>query len=244
VLLENDLVVNNKKTVTMSFQSSHSKASLKPDIFFQNFKIEYKPKVKFLGIHIMDNLNWHTHIKFLCSSLSKTYYMIKALKHTVSNYVLWNIYFAHLQSKMRYCIIMWGGAKECIKILRLQKKVIRMMIGLKTPESCKHKFKELRILTVISLYVLEVLCYTKKHGGSIMQNSVIHEHNTRRKNDLHVQPCRISSFQKSVINIGIKLFNHLSTELKQIDEFNQFRKEVKLFLLNKPLYTLEEYFDW
>ena len=34
-------------------------------------------------------------------------------------------------------------------------------------------------------------------------------------------------FQKSVINMGIKLFNHLSTELKQIDEFNQFRKEVK-----------------
>jgi len=55
--LENDLVVNNKKTVAMSFQSIHSKASLKPDIFFQNFKIEYKPKVKFLGIHIMDNLN-------------------------------------------------------------------------------------------------------------------------------------------------------------------------------------------
>ena len=49
---------------------------------------------------------------------------------------------------------------------------------------------------------------------------------------------------RKVINMGIKLFNHLSTELKPIDEFHQFRKEVKLFLLNKPLYTLEEYFDW
>jgi len=36
-LLENDLVVNNTKTVAMSFHSSHSKASLKPNIFF--FKI-------------------------------------------------------------------------------------------------------------------------------------------------------------------------------------------------------------
>jgi len=51
------------------------------------------------------------------------------------------------------------------------------------------------------------------------------------------------SFKKSVINMGIKLFNHLSTELKQLDDFNQFRKEVKKFLWNKPLYTLEEYFD-
>ena len=72
---------------------------------------------------------------------------------------------------------------------------------------------------------------------------MIREHNTRRKNDLHIQPCRTSSFQKSVINMGIKLFNHLSTELKQLDDFNQFIKEVKKFLWNKPLYTLEEYFD-
>ena len=87
-LLENDLVVNNTKTVALSFHSSHSKATLKPNIFFQNLKIEYKPEVTSLGIHIMENLNWHAHIKFLCSSLSKTYYMIKVLKHTVSNYVL------------------------------------------------------------------------------------------------------------------------------------------------------------
>jgi hypothetical protein len=57
--------------------------------------------------------------------------MIKALKHTVSNYMLWNIYFVHFQSKMRYGIVAWGGSRESIKILRLQKKVVRMIIGMK-----------------------------------------------------------------------------------------------------------------
>ena len=169
--------------------------------------------------------------------------MIRALKQTVSTYILWNIYFAHFQSKMRYGIVVWGGSRESTKILRLQKKVVRMMTGLKTGESCRLKFKELRILTVISLYVLEVLCYMKKYRGSISENSVIHEHNTRRKTDLHIQSCRKSLFQKSVINIGIKLFNHLPSELKQLHDFKQFRKKLKLLLLNKPLYTLKEYFD-
>jgi hypothetical protein len=63
-----------------------------------------------------------------------------------------------------------------------------------------------------------------------------------RKN-MEIKMCRTSSFQKSVINMAIKLFNHLSTELKQLDDFNLFRRKVKLFLLSKPLYTLEEYFD-
>ena len=117
------------------------------------------------------------------------------------------------------------------------------MTGLKKRESCKRKFKELGILTVTSLYVLEVLCYMKKYRGSILENLVTHDHNTQRKIDFHIQACRTSSFQKSVINTGIKLFNHLPLELKQLHDFKQFRKKFKLLLLNKSLYTLNEYFD-
>jgi len=55
-----------------------------------------------------------------------------------------------------------GGAKESIKALRIQKKVIRLITGIKKYESCRQKFKESRILTVTSMYVLEVLCFIKK----------------------------------------------------------------------------------
>jgi len=118
-----------------------------------------------------------------------------------------------------------------------------MMTSLKKGESCKQKFKELRIFTVTSLYVLEVLCYMKKYKGSILEKSEMHDHNTRRKKDLHMELCRTSSLQKSVINTGIKLFNHLPSELKQLHDFKPFRKKLKFLLLNKALYTLNEYFD-
>jgi hypothetical protein len=113
------------------------------------------------------------------------------------------------------------------KYLGYKKKVIRMMIGLRMDESCRQKFKELRILTVTSLYVLEALCFMKKYKGGTPENSAIHDYNTRGKNDLHVQSCRTSIFQKSVVNMGTKLFNHLPVELKQLDNFKQFRKKVK-----------------
>jgi hypothetical protein len=41
--------------------------------------------------------------------------------------VLWNIYFAYFHSRLKYGIILWGGRRESIKILRIQKKVIRLM---------------------------------------------------------------------------------------------------------------------
>ena len=63
---------------------------------------------------------------------------------------------------------------------------IILLSGLKKRESCKRKFKELGIRTVTSLYMLEVLCYMKKYRGSILENSVIHDHNTQRKIDFHI----------------------------------------------------------
>jgi hypothetical protein len=61
---------------------------------------------------------------------------------------------------------------------------------------CFMEFKELGILTMTSLYVLEVLCYVRKYCRSISENSTIYNHNTRRKIDLHIQSCRAASFQK------------------------------------------------
>ena len=187
-------------------------------------------------MNITENLNWQTHIHSLCRGLSKIYCTIKALKNTLSNYMLWNINFAYFQSQLRYGIIFWGSLKESIKILRLHTHThtkLRLISGLKKPESCKQEFKEHRILTVPSLYVLEVLCYRKKYKGSVKQNVVIHEHNTRSKHDLHAQLCNTSLFKKNVINMGIKLYKYLPSEIKQLDNFNCFKKKRKISLVEQ-----------
>jgi hypothetical protein len=59
------------------------------------------PEVKFLVMYITENWTWWAHIHSLCHSLSKTYYMIKSLKNTLSTSMLWNIYYAHFQ--------LWAG---------------------------------------------------------------------------------------------------------------------------------------
>jgi len=63
----------------------------------------------------MENLNWQSHIMLLSNTLSKTYYVIRALKQTVSTYILRNIYFAHFQTEMRYGLVLWGRSRESIE---------------------------------------------------------------------------------------------------------------------------------
>ena len=73
-------------------------------------------------------------------------------------------------------------------------------------------------------------------------NSAIHGHNTRRKQVLHIQQCNTALYQKSVINMGIKLYNKLPIQIKQLDTFKSFKKEVKTFLVHNAVYTIEEFY--
>jgi hypothetical protein len=94
------------------------------------------------------------------------------------------------------------------------KKVIRLITGLKRSESCRQRFKENIIIMVTSLYVLEGVCLIKKYKGNLKHNFAIYERNTRSKYDLHTQFCNTFLFQKSVINMGDKLYNICLQKLK------------------------------
>jgi hypothetical protein len=43
--------------------------------------------------------------------------------------------------------------------------------------------------------------------------------------------------------MGVKLYKYLPSKIKKLENFNHFRKEVKLALLSNLLYTLEEFFQ-
>ena len=82
--------------------------------------------------------------------------------------------------------------------------------------------------------------YTKKNV-ELIHNLDIHEHYTRRKGDLHVQPCNIRVFKKSVINMGIQLYNRLLVRIKELEKLKDSKTNLMNFLLKHSLYSLEEY---
>ena len=71
---------------------------------------------------------------------------------------------------------------------------------------------------------------------------MIHECNTRSKYNLHTQFLNTSFFQKSVLNVGVKLYRYLPSKIKKLDNFNCFRREVKSASLNNSFYMKEEFF--
>ena len=83
------------------------------------------------------------------------------------------------------------------------------MVGVSTRTSCRRLFEELNILTLVSLYIMEVICYVKKHHQFVDLNSDIHAHNTRRKMDIHIQSHNTDLYKRRVINMGTKFYKKL-----------------------------------
>ena len=62
------------------------------------------------------------------------------------------------------------------------------------------------------------------------------------KSDLHTCYCSTVLYQRSVTNMGIKLFNTLAIQIKQLDNYKGFKRDVKTFHLHNSFYTIEEFF--
>jgi hypothetical protein len=87
--------------------------------------------------------------------------MIKSFKEILSPYLIRKIYFTKFHSLLWFGIVCGGGAggELTSRILGIQKRVIRSMAGVNLGTSCRQLFKELSILTIASLYILEVISY-------------------------------------------------------------------------------------
>jgi hypothetical protein len=84
-----------------------------------------------------------------------------------------------------------------------------------------------------------------KHKELFKLNGNVHTFNTRSNHDLCLPTTNLTVFQTGVWYSGIKVYNHLPVNIKQLSNNNsKFKMALKRFLLTNSFYTLEEYYNW
>jgi hypothetical protein len=117
----NNLILNTEKTAAMLFHSRQERDLMEPQIKFGKIEIAYKPKTKFLGMHVGKHMDWNAHIKSQSSKLNTACYMIKSLKDATSPLVIRSIYFAYFLTNLKCGLFFWGGDSKSKTIFKLQK---------------------------------------------------------------------------------------------------------------------------
>jgi hypothetical protein len=123
------------------------------------------------------------------------------------------IYYSYFHSIMTYGLLFWGNSPDSIKFFRLQKKIIRIMMGCRNMESCKKLFLNLKILLLPSHYILSLLLFIR-NKNQFPVNSEIYHFDTRQHANFHQSSVNVTKFQKGVSNLGAKVFNMLPFYIK------------------------------
>ena len=97
---------------------------------------------------------------------------------------------------------------------------------------------------MISICILEVMCYIKLYKGGVKRNVSIDGYNMRNKLNFHVEFCSTILFQKSAINVVIKLYNTMPESIKKLDKSKPFKKELKSLLLSHSFYSIDEFLQF
>ena len=149
---DNLITLNLNKTYYIHFMNKSINTS-DIQIMTENKYISSVKEIKFLGLITDNTLSWKGHIDCIIPKLSLACYVIRTIRPYVSQNTLKIIYYSYFHSVMKYGLLFWGSSTESIKIFKLQKKVIRIIMGYKSNHSCRDLFVALGILPLYSQYI-------------------------------------------------------------------------------------------
>lgn len=222
---KNYLVLNNEKTQRVIFT-------------LKNVELQNNPSsVKYLGFMLDPKLKWDSHGEYVAGRLLKSIFILRNLSSAVSLHVLRAAYFSLFHTIMSYGILVWGHSSSRHRVFGLQRRAVRIVANLCYRSDCRQSFKELSILTFPCQYILDCLMHTKDKVSECTTNASYHTYDTRHKNDLTINYLRLSRDRTGSHYYGIKFYNVLPEEIKNLG-FKNFKSFMKSFLVNNPFFFL------
>jgi hypothetical protein len=242
-LSHSGLSISIKKTKFISFGTSRGTPKETPQLYLSDdCPVAESDTYKYLGINIDAHFDWECHIDSICKKVSSGLFVLRSFASYRSEQLHRSIYFSLIEAHLRYCIALWGSSNTTSlnRLLRLQKRAIRIMAGLKRRDSYRNAFSRLGLLTLTGLYLLEVITYARFHCA-LPDGSHYHDYNTRSAVQLRSAPVRLNVAKSLPQNAGALLFNKLPATLTSIRTEREFRFALKTFLIQKSYYSVGEF---
>lgn len=238
----NKLFLNRDKSVCINFALSALRDQPKGAIKHRDHVVSYVEKTRFLGIILDRRLRWEEHVNDLTKRLAIECYKIKRLRDTVNFDILRMYYFARFHSLISYGIAGWGSSSEMSRVLILQKRAVRFMLGLGSRTSCRGLFPQLAIMTVVSAYIYHLVVYIKVNIANVTALCDGHIYNTRNSFILEYPAHRTTAYEHSPYYMGIRCYNKLPQSLKSL-KLSKFKTQLKHLLIGRAYYDCCEFFQ-
>lgn len=239
-MLDHNLQINYSKTKIMAFYP-HQKKPLAINLTYNNMSIQTVNEFNLLGIDIDTHVNWKNHIQKIHMKLSRFCYALREIKESTDFSSALAMYYAYAYAWLSYGVTLWGNSVDAPRLFTMQKKLIRIIFNLKQTDSCRPFFQKHKLLTLPSIYILELCKFVRKYNHFFNRREQMNQKNLRHKNRLHLPYSRLKLHSSSPYIMAIKVYNKLPKSLTNEPKDSIFFKKLKLMLINKSYYTLLDY---
>jgi hypothetical protein len=124
----------------------------------------------------------------------------------------------------------FGHSSDNIWIFRLQKRIVRIMMGCRGDDFCRKLFPILEILPLPSQYIISRLLFVIKNVKNFTVNSEMYQIETRQHAHFHQPIANLTKYQEGAYLMGIKVYNALPSYIKiESNNPKRFKKILNYF---------------
>ena len=95
-------------------------------------------------------------------------------------------------------VYLLGQLTPCYKIFRMQKRIVRIMMGCKNRVSCRNLFRRLEILPFVSQYILLLMLLLVKNKNLFILNSDNHTKSNSQFNNFYQPIMNFTVYQRAL----------------------------------------------
>ena len=195
-------------------------------------------KTKSLGIIVDEGLNWKDQYKSLLGKVAGGLSSLKKLKDILPQSKLCDVYRALFESHLRYGDVIWGSlsATNLHTLQRLQNRAISIIERAKIKDHWQNNLLSIETLirfdrSVMVYKVVNKLC-PESLWDVYEQRCNLSSYNTRNNRDLHIPKVNLEHRKKGFRYSGIKIWNDIPLEIRELSSLTLFKKKLKGYLLN------------
>ena len=129
-----------------------------------------------------------------------------------------------------------------LECLNYKKKAVRILTDSASTEHCRPLFIKMKLLTLTSLYIKDLLLFIKDNINKYDIRSDFHLYNTRQQHNFIIPLCRLSKTLDSFEYMALKVANRFPPELFLLVK-SEFVTKINNWLFSNPFYTIKEFFE-
>ena len=193
-------------------------------------------KTKSLGVTVDENLKWGEHFNTVKSKICGGLASLKKLKNIIPQSKLCSVYYAIVESHLRYANEIWGSLpKTKLDILqRLQDRARSIVENARYKDnwSCDWLSVEniIRFDRSVMTYKIRNKLSPESLWDKFQQRSSQSSYATRNCSDLQIPRLNSEYAKKSYRYSAVKVWNEIPVAIRELPTISRFKKDLKEYL--------------